>query len=261
MDSQQTLVTQQFGKVAAAYATSATHTDKDALARVIELAQPVSTDVMADIATGAGNVALAFAPLVSRVVAVDITQSMLDETSRRAVESGYLNLNVLLAPAEQLPFAESSLDLVTVRTAPHHYSDIQAAINEMFRVLKPGGRAVIVDTSSPEDDQSDIELNEIETLRDPSHVRNYRPSEWQKMLEFAGFTIKSLEVGKHALGKKMSFQAWTKRMLVTSETELILQSKINDTCPLLKAELELEPDGNDFWFTLPEVTILVEKLL
>ena len=59
----------------------------------------------------------------------------------------------------------------------------------MARVTKPGGRVIIVDSRAPEDPALDREFNQIEKLRDPSHVRNYRPSEWRTMVTAAGLRI------------------------------------------------------------------------
>ena len=59
----------QFGAAAAAYSTSLVHADPAALARIVELAAPKSTDVALDIATGSGNTAMALAPHVAQVIA------------------------------------------------------------------------------------------------------------------------------------------------------------------------------------------------
>lgn len=67
------LVQQQFGAHASAYATSAVHATGASLARVVELVAPQPHWHALDIATGAGHMGLAFAPHVARVVATDIT--------------------------------------------------------------------------------------------------------------------------------------------------------------------------------------------
>lgn len=67
------LVQQQFGTHACTYATSAVHANGGSLARVVELVAPEPNWRALDIATGAGNMALAFAPHVAHVIASDIT--------------------------------------------------------------------------------------------------------------------------------------------------------------------------------------------
>ena len=174
-------VKSQFGPVAERYTTSRTHANPEELARFVALARPEPSDRVLDVATGAGHAALALAPHVSTVIAYDLTAAMLDEVNRNASRRGLHNVRTLQGAGECLPFEDASFEIVTVRIASHHFADIREAVREMSRVTKAAGRVVAVDTIVPEDDRLDEEINEIETLRDPSHVRNYRPSEWRAM--------------------------------------------------------------------------------
>jgi hypothetical protein len=63
----------------------------------------------------------------------------------------------------------------------------------MKRVLRAGGQLVVDDRSVPEDDFVDERMNELDRLHDESHVRQYRPSEWERMLEACGFAVESVE--------------------------------------------------------------------
>ena len=74
-----------------------------------------------DVATGAGHTALAFAPLVARVVASDITGEMLAEAAKLAGARGLANVETAHAEAGNLPFPDASFDLVTCRLAAHHF--------------------------------------------------------------------------------------------------------------------------------------------
>jgi SAM-dependent methyltransferase len=89
--------------------------------------------------------------------------------------------------AESLTFDEAQFDGVVTRLAVHHFANPQRAFNEIQRVLRPGGTAVIVDVVSSEDaDQSNLQ-NAIEQLRDPSHVRMLPASGLDACLARAGF--------------------------------------------------------------------------
>src|SRR5262245_16989014 len=88
------LVQQQFGAHAAAYATSAVHAKGASLGRLVELVQPQRDWQVLDIATGAGHTAAAFAAHVARVIASDITDEMLEETKKLAAAKGFHNLDV-----------------------------------------------------------------------------------------------------------------------------------------------------------------------
>tara|TARA_B100001123_G_scaffold434061_1_gene559925 strand:+ start:840 stop:1136 length:297 start_codon:yes stop_codon:yes gene_type:complete len=62
----------------------------------------------------------------------------------------------------------------------------------MHRILSPGGKLVIDDRSVPEDDFVDKLMNDLDRYHDASHVRQYRSSEWQRMLQTSRFVIESL---------------------------------------------------------------------
>src|SRR5207249_2291799 len=118
-------------------------------------------------------------------------------------------LEIRQGKAEEMPFPDASFDLYTVRLAPHHFADIRASIREAARILRPGGKYLAADTTSPEDDDLDRQINEIEILRDHSHVRNYRASEWLEMLREAGLEPVFHEVGYMT---ELDLDEWMTRM-------------------------------------------------
>ncbi|MGA2285856.1 MAG: methyltransferase domain-containing protein [Dehalococcoidia bacterium] len=170
--------------------------------KLVALARPQRQARVLDIATGAGHTAFAFAPFVSGVIAVDITREMIDEARRLQDRNGLRNVDFALAAAAELPFADQAFDIVTCRRAAHHFSDIRGALGEMNRVLAIGGRLIIDDRSVPEDDFVDATMNELDTLHDESHVREYRPREWVSMLEEARFKVDA--VSTHSKQRPLS---------------------------------------------------------
>jgi ubiquinone/menaquinone biosynthesis C-methylase UbiE len=99
--------------------------------------------VVADIGTGTGFVAAGLAPLVSQVYAVDGSAAMLEVAQRNL--AAFANVTYRLADGAALPFEDGSLDAVFANMYLHHCADPQAAIAEMVRVLRPGGRLVLTD--------------------------------------------------------------------------------------------------------------------
>jgi ubiquinone/menaquinone biosynthesis C-methylase UbiE/uncharacterized OsmC-like protein len=179
----------QFGRTAHAYATSAGHATGSDLVILLSLLDPKSNMVVLDIATGAGHTAMAVAPYVREVMATDLTPEMIAETQRLSSEKGIKNLRTQVADAEALPFADASFDAVTVRIAPHHFPNIQKAIGEVARVLRPGGVFIVEDSCAPEARRQDKFINDLEKLRDPTHVRSYTRREWKAMLAQAGLAV------------------------------------------------------------------------
>ena len=182
-----------FGARAAFYTTSDSHRDTAVLARLVELARARPDWLALDIATGTGHTAFAVANHVRAVIGTDLTPEMLREAVQLQAGAGLRNVTFTLADVHALPFATGAFDLVTSRRAPHHFSRISDALAEIRRVLRPGGRVVIDDRSVPEDDFVDACLNQLDVFHDPSHVREYRATEWRRMLEAGGFTVDVLE--------------------------------------------------------------------
>jgi ubiquinone/menaquinone biosynthesis C-methylase UbiE len=182
-----------FGRRAAFYTTSPSHTDAAVLARLVELAAPQPSWLAVDVGTGTGHTAFAVAPHVRLAVGVDPTPEMLHEALGLKAKQSIANVEVCLGLAEALPFATGAVDLITCRRAAHHFGDVAAAAAEMHRVLRPGGRLLLDDRSVPEDDFVDECMNRLDWYHDHSHVAEYRPSAWSDMLERAGFALNAVE--------------------------------------------------------------------
>jgi ubiquinone/menaquinone biosynthesis C-methylase UbiE len=90
-----------------------------------------------EVGGGTGRVAAGLRPLVGQFVISDLSEPMLREAHAKC------DCGRLQSYAERLPFAEASFERVLVVDALHHFRDQRAAVGEMWRVLKPGGRLVI----------------------------------------------------------------------------------------------------------------------
>ena len=97
-----------------------------------------------DIAAGTGTSSVALAKTGARVVAVDFSPGMVAEGRRKHPELEFIEAN-----AEKLPFVDNEFDAVTISFGLRNINDPRAALAEMYRVLKPGGRLVICEFSKP----------------------------------------------------------------------------------------------------------------
>jgi ubiquinone/menaquinone biosynthesis C-methylase UbiE len=179
-------VSAQFGRTAKAYATSAGHAHGSDLTIVLELLNPQAHMRVLDVATGAGHTAAAVAPFVAEVVASDLVPEMIAETQLLFSTRRLQNATAVVSDVEQLVFPDNSFDAITCRIAPHHFLDIHKALREIARVLKPGGVFVVEDSCAPQAVRQDRFINELETLRDPTHIRAYTKKQWKDMLYGAG---------------------------------------------------------------------------
>ena len=106
-----------------------------------------------DLAGGTGDLTRLIAPKVGNsghVVLSDINASMLANGRSLLIDKGIAgNVSFALANAEQLPFSDNHFDLVTIAFGLRNVTDIQRALNSMFRTLRPGGRLLILEFSKP----------------------------------------------------------------------------------------------------------------
>ena len=106
-----------------------------------------------DLAGGTGDFAMQFAPVVGstgHVVLADINESMLRVGRDRIIDRGNVsNITYTLADAEKLPFASNSFDCVCIAYGLRNVTNKDAALASIFRVIKPGGRLVILEFSKP----------------------------------------------------------------------------------------------------------------
>ena len=152
---------------AEAYRTSAIHSAGEDLDLVVEWCEPGQGVNVLDVATGGGHVARRLREAGAQVVTTDAAPGMEPDA---------------IAPADHLPFADSSFDAVACRIAAHHFPDALAAVTEMARVARE--RVVIEDNTFTGEG-----AEKADKLRDPSHVRNYSVAEWHSFFESAGLEV------------------------------------------------------------------------
>ncbi|EGK12223.1 class I SAM-dependent methyltransferase [Kroppenstedtia eburnea] len=189
MDAAKDRVRDQYQRSGDGYRESVIHAKGKDLEWIAEEIGPSSPPLLAlDIATGAGHTAFVLSRVCRRVVGLDITPRMLEIAAEEADRRGLDNITWFEGDAENLPLPDRLFDLVTSRIAPHHFPHPEQAFAEARRVLVPGGRLILVDNIVPDDSATDRILNEVETLRDPSHQRVFPIVGWTRLLEAAGFS-------------------------------------------------------------------------
>lgn len=98
---------------------------------------------VADLGCGTGRALAELAPVCKRVIGVDREQAMLDAAAMRVGNAG--NVELMLGGLEALPIREQALDAALCMLVLHHVVELDTALAEVRRVLRPGGRAVVVD--------------------------------------------------------------------------------------------------------------------
>jgi ubiquinone/menaquinone biosynthesis C-methylase UbiE len=235
----------QYGSVGDAYVRSVGHATAADLGRMVELSDPRPSERMLDLATGGGHVARTFAPYVAEVVATDLTPEILEHAAAYFAEQGLSTISTAIADAEAIPFEDGSFDIVTCRIAPHHFPNPGQFVREVARVLRPGGRFVLIDSTVPEG-EAGVFYNRFELLRDPSHVRSLTRGEWESLIAGAGLTLTHAE----NYTKTHDFADWTTRSRMSDEDRVELERMMLDAGEDIRAQFRAEVvDGRLVGFT------------
>lgn len=131
----------------------------------------------------------AIAPHAGKVTCLDMTPAMMAVGEKAAKEKGLENISFVQGFVEKMPFDDETFDLVITRLSFHHFSEMEKPFSEMARVLKKGGRLVIIDMEAAKEELRNIE-DHIEILRDFSHVKNRSKKEFMELFEKYNIEIK-----------------------------------------------------------------------
>ena len=101
--------------------------------------------VIADLGAGEGTLSLMLAQRAKRVIAVDSSEKMVEYGAGLAERNGITNLEYRLGDMEELPIETEEVEMVLMHQVLHHALHPQTALKEAYRVLKPGGRIVLLD--------------------------------------------------------------------------------------------------------------------
>ena len=165
------LILDQFTRQATPFSTAPGISDERALQMIVAAARPEPDDTVLDLACGGGLIVCAFAPRVRHATGIDLTPAMLARARALAAERVIANVTWQEGDIRALPWPDGAFSIVVTRFSLHHLPDPLAAVREMARVCRPGGRIVVVDMYASEDPEKAAAWNRLEVLRDPSHVR------------------------------------------------------------------------------------------
>ena len=195
----------QYASVAERYATSESHARGDDLAWFRDRAAAIEPTLALDVACGGGFSTRALAGAGHRVVATDLTPEAV--AAARNATPPDLPVAWAAAAAERLPLDDATFGVVGCRIAPHHFGDVGRFVRESSRVLRPRGTLLVVDTTVPEDRDAARWIDDVERLRDPSHVRALPASAWTELAQDAGLLVEET-LGVH---KRHPLEAWLAR--------------------------------------------------
>jgi len=143
-----------------------------------------------DIGAGTGTLmlhALKMHTIVETAVGLDMSQNMLSKARQKIINTPFADrAHLILGDAEHLAFEDNYFDIITCCNSFHHYPHKSRAVAEMYRVLRPDGRLIIIDGSR--DDPCGYFIFEICVARVENHVYHCTRREFRELLTQTGFT-------------------------------------------------------------------------
>jgi SAM-dependent methyltransferase len=173
-DAHSAALRDEFAHQAESFARSSAMNIAETLGVVVDLVPEDPAARWVETACGPGLIARAMAPRVGSVVGVDLTPTMVEKA--RAAAAGVENVSFELGDATALPMPDDSLDGAITRFSLHHIPAPIRVLEEMARVVKPGGYVIVSDFVTDDDGESAAWQEQIERLRDPSHWALLTPS-------------------------------------------------------------------------------------
>ncbi|MGI9645524.1 MAG: class I SAM-dependent methyltransferase [Ilumatobacteraceae bacterium] len=152
---------------------------------VVDLVAPAPGERVVDIGAGMGPGTVRAAKAGASVVAVEPTPYMRGIlTARRLAQRARGLITVVDAAAEDLPVADDSIDAVWAVNTMHHWVDLERGITEIARVLRPGGRMVLVDESF--DDPSHPDYERFGSVRGDDHDHQFEMVDTERIGSLLG---------------------------------------------------------------------------
>ena len=201
---------EQYGAVAANYAVSPSHAGGDDLAWFSARAASVAPGRALDVACGGGFSTRALAAAGHAVLATDLTP---ESVAAARATTDARRVSWAVGAAERLPVATGSTNLVGCRIAAHHFADVARFVDEVARVLAPGGMFLLVDTTVPEDESLAAWLDDVERRRDPSHQASWPASRWRAVVSGARLAVAEIQLYR----KRHPLEPWLERAGCTGE--------------------------------------------
>jgi SAM-dependent methyltransferase len=162
-------LTSAFTAQADGFNRSSAANDSDLLDAILAQAAPHASDSWLEAACGPGVISRRLAPHVRAVHGIDLTPAMVQLAQQSAESAGVGNATFAVGDATATGLAAASLDGAITRFSLHHIPVPGRVLQEMARVVRPGGAVVVADHLADEDGPAFAWSQEVERLRDPSH--------------------------------------------------------------------------------------------
>jgi ubiquinone/menaquinone biosynthesis C-methylase UbiE len=245
-EKQMALVRDRFTRTAGVFADYVLKERVFEAERVLRLVAPDGTERALDVACGPATLARIFAPHVKWIGGLDLTPAMLERARKEAGALGLQNFSVMRGNGLQMPFRDGAFDIVVTSYSLHHLPDAAAAIAEISRVLKRGGKFGLLDMIVSEDADVARACNDLEIARDASHTRALPLSKFENLLAANGLRILRREIVVHPrkFDQWMRTAGWKRGDSEYEATRKLLEASMNGDTAGLHARFSDAPPGD-----------------
>lgn len=238
----------RFTATAQSYASSRVTVRREENDALLRLAAPVPGDRVLDVACGPGTLLLEIAPFVRRAVGVDLTAAMLEQARKRVRDSSSARqggpVSLVRGAGERLPFRDGAFSLAVNTYALHHFGEPRRVLGEITRVVGAGGRVVISDLVGSEDAQARALQNEIEHLRDPSHMGVESARGIAALLEGEGLIVTGGAEGS----QHRELGEWLRLAHTPPDRAALVRARILESLPGDRAGMTVSVEGESVRF-------------
>ncbi|RZS91985.1 bifunctional demethylmenaquinone methyltransferase/2-methoxy-6-polyprenyl-1,4-benzoquinol methylase UbiE [Aquimarina brevivitae] len=119
--------------------------------KVVKIVDSINPEKILDVATGTGDLAISMAKTgATEIIGLDISTGMLEVGKHKITDKGLSNrIKMVTGDSENLPYDDNYFDAITVAFGVRNFENLETGLSEIFRVLKPGGVFVVLETSIP----------------------------------------------------------------------------------------------------------------
>ncbi len=221
------------------FATSTVARSERTLDELLRLAAPRADQRWLEVACGPGIIARRLAGAVGTVHGVDLTPAMIEVARRQAAQAGLVNVTFAVGDATALEEPDASFDGAITRFSLHHIPAPGRVLEEMARVVRPGGAIVVADHLADDDADAAAWSQEIERLRDPSHWACLGRGRLRRLGTAAGLRLEEDVV----LGLELDFDDWLRRGSGATTAAGVIERLLADPPPQAHSFTVTERDG------------------
>ncbi len=246
-DAHRADIQEEFGRAAAPFARR-TAGRFDAL-DVVPFSRVRRGASVLEVGAGTGNFLSLFRDVAGLLLAVDLTHEML-----RVAREEHDGLALVVGDGYALPLASGSVELVTSAQTFHHIHRPVPVLQEMRRIVAPGGRILVVDQIATERYEEAALMSDLETVRDPTHAASRPASAMRIMVGAAGLHI----IDERIVEDEQRFSRWM-------WPDEFPQGRIDAVRAFVEAHgdrtgMGFVPDGDDFVFTRRRMMLLAQRV-